>query len=79
ITLEMHQEVNDQDRLLDESNSAFSGLGDSLRNSMGRMNRMVSTRHKRQMCLYIGMILAFFVVMYAGSGLLFRSPGPSPG
>ncbi|KAL0077099.1 hypothetical protein F4703DRAFT_1882191 [Phycomyces blakesleeanus] len=69
ITLEMQQDVEDQDRLLNESQNAFGGLGDNLQNSFGRLNRMVSTRHKRQMCFYVGIALAVFTLFYVGSSL----------
>ncbi|KAI9011878.1 hypothetical protein CLU79DRAFT_771690 [Phycomyces nitens] len=70
----MQQDVEDQDRLLNESQNAFGGLGDNLQNSFGRLNRMVSTRHKRQMCFYIGIALALFTVFYVGSSLSSRIP-----
>ncbi|ORZ17946.1 hypothetical protein BCR42DRAFT_412821 [Absidia repens] len=70
ITIDIHQDVNDQDRLLNESNGIFDGFGTNLQNSFGRMNRMVSKRHQRQMCFYVSIALVLFFVLYYGSGLI---------
>ncbi|KAL1925998.1 hypothetical protein VTP01DRAFT_7091 [Rhizomucor pusillus] len=82
ITLDMHQDVTDQDRLLDESNTAFGGLGNTLRHSYGRMNRMISTRHKRQLCFYVTIAVVVFLIIYWGSSLAGRiswsSSSPTP-
>ncbi|KAI9498639.1 hypothetical protein BDB00DRAFT_394569 [Zychaea mexicana] len=78
ITIDMHQDVNDQDRLVDESNSAFGGLGQTLRQSYGRMNRMASTRHKRQLCYYVAVAVILFFVIYWGSGILGRISWSTP-
>ncbi|KAI9243564.1 hypothetical protein BDA99DRAFT_544402 [Phascolomyces articulosus] len=72
ITIDMHNDVNDQERLLDESNNAFGGLGQTLKQSYSRMNRMVSTRHKRQLCYYVAVVVALFFIIYWGSGILGR-------
>ncbi|KAI8145178.1 hypothetical protein BJV82DRAFT_555756 [Fennellomyces sp. T-0311] len=72
ITIDMHQDVSDQDRLLDESNTAFGGLGQTLKQSYGRMSRMVSTRHKRQLCYYVAITVILFFVIYWGSGIVSR-------
>ncbi|KAI9311427.1 hypothetical protein BX666DRAFT_1065868 [Dichotomocladium elegans] len=73
ITIDMHQEVSAQDRLLDESNQAFGGLGQTMRQSYSRMNRMISTRHKRQLCYYVTIIVVVFFFFYYFSGYLFGS------
>ncbi|ORX50603.1 hypothetical protein DM01DRAFT_1097176 [Hesseltinella vesiculosa] len=70
ITIDMHQDVSDQDRLLGDSDNIFSGFGDHLKNSFGRMNRMVSKRHQRQLCFYVTVAVAAFFIIYYGSGLL---------
>ncbi|KAI8378920.1 hypothetical protein BD560DRAFT_388961 [Blakeslea trispora] len=67
ITIDIHQDVNDQDRLLDESHNQFSGLGHSLHNSFGRMNRMISKRHQRQLCFYVSIAILVFFVLYYGA------------
>ncbi|KAG2219575.1 hypothetical protein INT45_002533, partial [Circinella minor] len=72
ITIDMHNDVNDQERLLDESNNAFGGLGQTLKQSYGRMNRMVSKRHQRQLCYYVAVAVALFFIIYWGSGILGR-------
>ncbi|KAI8990109.1 hypothetical protein BDB01DRAFT_494689 [Pilobolus umbonatus] len=76
ITIDIHQDVTDQDRLLDESHNQFSGLGNSLTHSFGRMNRMVSKRHQRQLCYYVAILVISFIIIYYGGpviGKLFRS------
>ncbi|OBZ89336.1 protein BET1 [Choanephora cucurbitarum] len=70
ITIDIHQDVSDQDRLLDESHNQFSGLGNSLQNSFGRMNRMISKRHQRQLCFYVSIALCVFFVLYYGVPLI---------
>ncbi|CAO3598161.1 unnamed protein product [Absidia cylindrospora] len=65
------------DRLLNESNGIFDGFGTNLQNSFGRMNRMVSKRHQRQMCFYVGIALVLFFVLYYGSGLISWSSSSS--
>ncbi|KAL4207867.1 hypothetical protein AB4K20DRAFT_1950210 [Rhizopus microsporus] len=66
ITIDIHQDVTDQERLLDESNHHFSGLGATLSNSFGRMNRMVSKRHQRQLCFYVTVTICIFFILYYG-------------
>ncbi|KAI8889552.1 hypothetical protein K501DRAFT_320249 [Backusella circina FSU 941] len=66
ITIDINQDVTDQDRLLDESHSQFTGLGGRLSNSFGRMNRMVSKRHQRQLCFYVTVIVFVFFFLYYG-------------
>lgn len=39
-----------------------------MRQSYGRMNRMISTRHKRQMCFYVAVAVSLFFVFYWASG-----------
>ncbi|CAO3610998.1 unnamed protein product [Mucor fragilis] len=70
ITIDIHQDVTDQDRLLDESHNQFSGLGSSLTNSFGRMNRMISKRHQRQLCFYVSILVFLFFLIYYGSPLV---------
>ncbi|RUS27405.1 hypothetical protein BC938DRAFT_483299 [Jimgerdemannia flammicorona] len=64
ITIDIHREVTDQHRLLDESETSFSSFGAGLTTSFTRLNRMVSTRHKRQLCVYVGVAVAVFLVLY---------------
>lgn len=70
ITIDIHQDVTDQDRLLDESHNQFSGLGSTLQNSFGRLNRMVSKRHQRQLCYYVTIAVFVFFILYYGAPLL---------
>ncbi|KAI8084375.1 uncharacterized protein B0P05DRAFT_535347 [Gilbertella persicaria] len=67
ITIDIHQDVSDQDRLLDESHNQFSGLGSSLHQSFGRMNRMISKRHQRQLCFYVSITVFGFFLIYYGA------------
>ncbi|KAI8062638.1 hypothetical protein BC940DRAFT_322020 [Gongronella butleri] len=82
ITIDMHQDVNDQDRLLNDSDNVFAGFGNTLRASLGRMNRMVSKRHQRQLCFYVTIAVAVFFILYYGSGLVSKfswsSSSPEP-
>ncbi|KAI8336237.1 hypothetical protein BC941DRAFT_398207 [Chlamydoabsidia padenii] len=77
ITIDIHQDVTEQDRHLNESQGIFDGFGNSLQNSFGRMNRMVSKRHQRQLCLYVTIALGVFFVLYYGSGLISWSSSSS--
>ncbi|KAI8370446.1 uncharacterized protein BYT42DRAFT_476081, partial [Radiomyces spectabilis] len=70
ITIDMHQDITDQDRTLDETHNSFSGLGSNLQNSFGRMNRMISKRHQRQLCFYVFVAICVFLIIYYGSGFL---------
>ncbi|KAI9332404.1 hypothetical protein BD770DRAFT_403194 [Pilaira anomala] len=70
ITIDIHQDVTDQDRLLDESHNQFSGLGSTLTNSFGRMNRMISKRHQRQLCFYVSILVFVFFLIYYGAPLI---------
>ncbi|CAO3650650.1 unnamed protein product [Mucor hiemalis] len=70
ITIDIHQDVTDQDRLLDESHNQFSGLGNTLQNSFGRLNRMVSKRHQRQLCYYVTIAVFVFFILYYGAPLV---------
>ncbi|KAI8992004.1 hypothetical protein BDF20DRAFT_847710 [Mycotypha africana] len=77
ITIDIHQDVSDQDRLLDESHDSFSGLNHRLRNSFGRMNRMISKRHQRQLCFYVTMAICVFFIIYFGAPIAKSFFGPS--
>ncbi|KAI8096491.1 uncharacterized protein BX664DRAFT_324124 [Halteromyces radiatus] len=77
ITIDIHQDVNAQDRLLNESHGIFDGFGNSLQNSVGRLNRMVSKRHQRQLCFYVTIALVVFFILYYGSGLISWSSSSS--
>ncbi|KAI9468885.1 MAG: hypothetical protein EXX96DRAFT_589594 [Benjaminiella poitrasii] len=70
ITIDIHQDVTDQDRLLDESHNQFGGLGHSLTNSFGRMNRMISKRRQRQLCSYVTIIIFAFFIIYYGAPIV---------
>ncbi|EIE86741.1 hypothetical protein RO3G_11452 [Rhizopus delemar RA 99-880] len=79
ITIDIHQDVSDQDRLLDESHNQFSGLSSTLSNSFGKMNRMISKRHQRQLCFYVTIALFVFFVLYYGLPLISSLLGSSSG
>ncbi|KAI7903867.1 uncharacterized protein BX663DRAFT_505507 [Cokeromyces recurvatus] len=70
ITIDIHQDVTDQDRLLDESHNQFSGLGHSLSSSFGKMNRMISKRRQRQLCFYVTIIIFVFFIIYYGAPII---------
>ncbi|KAI9303234.1 hypothetical protein BJ944DRAFT_105891 [Cunninghamella echinulata] len=78
ITIDIHQDVTNQDRVLNESHNVFDGFGSTLQNSFGRMNRMVSKRHQRQLCFYVTIMIAIFFILYYGSGLLSKFSWSSP-
>ncbi|KAI9267447.1 hypothetical protein BY458DRAFT_511818 [Sporodiniella umbellata] len=79
ITIDIHQDVTDQDRLLDESHNQFGGLGATLSNSFGKMNRMVSKRHQRQICFYVTVAVFAFFVIYYGLPLILSFGGSAEG
>ncbi|ORY91085.1 hypothetical protein BCR43DRAFT_498485 [Syncephalastrum racemosum] len=72
ITIDMHQDVTEQDRHLDEAHNVFGGLGQTMKQSYGRMNRMVSKRHQRQLCFYVSVAVCVFFVLYFGSSVASR-------
>ncbi|CAO3687609.1 unnamed protein product [Umbelopsis ramanniana] len=75
VTIDIHRDVTDQD-LIDESANVFEGFGSAFNNSFGRLNRMVSTRHKRQLCFYVAVIVVAFFIFYYGFGAFWLSSSP---
>ncbi|OZJ03478.1 hypothetical protein BZG36_02740 [Bifiguratus adelaidae] len=64
VTIDIHRDVTDQHRIIDDANDTFSNFGSTLTNTAGRLNRMISTRHKRQLCTYVGGAVFLFLVFY---------------
>ncbi|GAB5592566.1 hypothetical protein Unana1_07466 [Umbelopsis nana] len=73
VTIDIHRDVTEQHDLIDDSTNIFAGFGTAFNNSFGRLNRMVSTRHKRQLCLYVTVIVVVFFIMYYGVGAFWSS------
>ncbi|KAG2185939.1 hypothetical protein INT43_002377 [Umbelopsis isabellina] len=78
VTIDIHRDVTEQHDVLDESNNVFAGFGAAFQNSFGRLNRMVSTRHKRQLCLYVGVMVLAFFILYYGVGVFWSGSDSSP-
>ncbi|KAG2189315.1 hypothetical protein INT44_004457 [Umbelopsis vinacea] len=78
VTIDIHRDVTEQHDLIDESTNVFAGFGSAFNNSFGRLNRMVSTRHKRQLCLYVAIIVVAFFIFYYGFGSFWSSSETAP-
>ncbi|KAH8549688.1 hypothetical protein BGW37DRAFT_522351 [Umbelopsis sp. PMI_123] len=73
VTIDIHRDVTEQHDLIDDSTNIFAGFGTAFSNSFGRLNRMVSTRHKRQLCFYVTVIVVVFFILYYGVGAFWSS------
>ncbi|KAI9342221.1 hypothetical protein DFJ73DRAFT_842891 [Zopfochytrium polystomum] len=61
ISINLHDDVNDQNRMLDTMSQSFTSVGDGIKSSTKRIQVMLSTPHGQQTCTMVGLIVLLVV------------------
>ncbi|RIA98600.1 hypothetical protein C1645_749260 [Glomus cerebriforme] len=75
ITLDIHNDVNDQINILDDSGNSFTSFRGGLNGTVGKLKHMTSIRHRQHMCYLILFIIGIFFLLYNFWGFWSRGDG----
>ncbi|KAI9027948.1 hypothetical protein DFJ74DRAFT_513005 [Hyaloraphidium curvatum] len=64
FTIQVQEDVNNQNRFLDDMGLTVDRAGTGLRASFSRLNVMMATSHGRSICQMVGIALFIFLVWY---------------
>ncbi|KAJ1721800.1 hypothetical protein LPJ53_003713 [Coemansia erecta] len=78
VSLNIHDDVNDQNRMLDGTSDTFSRFGNMFDRTRNQLTHTLATANSRYLC-YLTLILVFgvFSLYYIAKNLLTRSNDPS--
>ncbi|KAJ2783646.1 hypothetical protein GGI15_002514 [Coemansia interrupta] len=78
VSLNIHDDVNDQNRMLDGTGDTFSRFGNMFDRTRNQLTHTLATANSRYLC-YLTLILVFgvFSLYYIAKNLLTRSNDPS--
>ena len=64
LTIDIGNEVREQNSLLDQMGEGFSNTGDLLAGSLKKIGTMLESGGAKHMCYLVGFTVATFVVLY---------------
>jgi blocked-early-in-transport protein 1 len=64
LTVDIGNEVRDQNRLLDNMGEGFTSVGDMLAGSLARIGTMLETGGAKHMCYLVGFVVFVMVFLY---------------
>lgn len=64
LTIDIGNEVRDQNRLLDNMGDGFTNVGDMLTGSLARIGTMLESGGAKHMCYLVGFVVFVMVFLY---------------
>ncbi|TPX68473.1 hypothetical protein CcCBS67573_g07162 [Chytriomyces confervae] len=65
ISIDLHDNVNDQNRFLEDMSHSFNQVGDGLKTSAKRMQTMLKTPHGQQTCTMAVLVVVLLLSVWA--------------